>query len=372
MLIGNVFSSLPVQKRLDESHSDINSAFGPHRSVSSQYTDQHLLTSLLEIKYDLGNEVRALNQRMTHIDEQISQIYNFLSPLNPSATAPSSLIESEPKSSAAQPLAVPPMAADPNIVSVSMSPLFETPSFYSDLGARASIFDGPPAMSLVDERHEHRRVSRSGEQMALPAATSVSNPYENLPTLSSSSSSLNYNRSLSSSISNAGISTTPRNSVSNRIAPAPAPPSPTLSAKQPLNTSFQPISNTRFNPGRSPKPKSRSQHGRSASSKHSQQQSTIIDLESSSQQSTPTRTAALPPTPGKPTTMSKSRSSVFRRFMTGSEPTEKSAISSSSTLLYPPTSDDERPMSPLSSGNDDDDYRPLTASTSKYHHQTPL
>ena len=251
------------------------------------------------------------------------------------------------------------MAADSNIVSVSMSPLFETPSFYSDLGARASIFDGPPAMSLVDERHEHRRVSRSGDQMA---SSNVSNPYENVPMLSSSSSSSIVNRSLSSS----------RNSVSNKIAPAPAPPSPTLSAKQPLNTSFQPISNTRYNPGRSPKPKSRSQHGRTASSKHSQQQSTIVDLESSSQQSTPTRTAALPPTPGKPTTMSKSRSNVFRRFITGSEPTEKSAISSSSTLLYPPTSDDERPMSPLSSGNDDDDYRPLTASTSKYHHQTPL
>ena len=36
------------------------------------------------MKHDLSNEVRALNQRMSHIDDQISQIYNFLSPLNPS------------------------------------------------------------------------------------------------------------------------------------------------------------------------------------------------------------------------------------------------------------------------------------------------
>lgn len=364
------------------------------------------------MKYDLGNEVRALNHRMSHIDDQISQIYNFLSPLNPSLTttpatpAPSNLDDEIRQTSLSAPAMISSpgsamsvlqapisplttsISPDTNITSVSMSPLFETPSFYSDLGARTSIFDGPPAMSIIDERQEHRRLSRTSDQLTSSIPTNLTNPYENLPTsrstVSSSSSSSSYNRSLSLSSNTpigggggaaASLSTTPRNSVSNKIAPAPNPPSPTPSSKHPLNTSFQPISNTRFNPGRSPKPKSRShQHGRTSSVKYSQQQqqSTIVDLESSSQQSTPTRTAALPLTPGKPTTMSKSRSNVFRRFMTGNEPTERTLISSSSTLLYPPTSDDERPMSPVSSGNDDDDYRPLTSSTSKYHHQTPL
>ena len=65
---------------LDESHSDINLAFAPRRSVSTHSPDQHLLASLIEMKKDLGGEVRALNTRMGKIDEQISQILRVLLP----------------------------------------------------------------------------------------------------------------------------------------------------------------------------------------------------------------------------------------------------------------------------------------------------
>lgn len=335
------------------------------------------------MKHDLSTEVRALNHRMSHIDEQISQIYNFLSPLNPlpstttthgthhetnNLSAPTMI----PSPASAMSVLPPPMSPvtasispETNITSVSMTPLFEAPSFYSDLAARTSIFDTVPNMSPVTDR----RLSRTYDQV------SSSTPSNSIP--QSVIPSVSYSRPTVPLIAHPGASTTPRNSISNKIAPAPTPPSPTNN-KSPLNTSFQPISNTRYNPGRSPKPKSRAQHGRSSSTRNSNQQatqSTILDLESSSQQSTPTKAAATYATPGKLGTMTKSKSNVFRRFITGgggAEETERAAISSSSTLLYPPTSDDERPMSPLSSGNDDDDYRPLTSSTSKYYHQTPL
>jgi hypothetical protein len=158
-----------------------------------------------------------------------------------------------------------------------------------------------------------------------------------------------YNRSASSSIISLGLPTTPRGSVSNKIVPAPSSP------KQPPHTSFRPISNTRFNPGRSPKPKVRSHQHRS-STKHQQQseKSTIIDLESSTNQNESLLSS------------SKLGSDIFRRY------TDQTGMSPSSTLLYPPTSDDEHPISPASSGNEDDDCRPLTSSSNKYHHQTPL
>jgi hypothetical protein len=173
-----------------------------------------------------------------------------------------------------------------------------------------------------------------------------------------------YNRSAGSSAVRLGISTIPRGSASNKIVPAPSSTSP----KQSSNTSFRPVSNIRYNPGRSPKLKARSHQNRS-SIKHQQQfeKSTIIELESPTQKDVTDKNVPLIPTSASAT---KSGSNVFRRFMTGGSNKEKTEISS--TLLYPPTSDDEHPMSPASSGNDDDDYRPLTSSSSKHQHQTLL
>ncbi|CAF4374971.1 unnamed protein product, partial [Adineta steineri] len=94
------------QKQLDDSHSDINAAFGPRRSISSSpYSDHQLLSSLIEIKNDLSAEVRVLTRRMTHIDEQISQIFNILSPLHSSVVSnPEPAISNITQSSSPQPL----------------------------------------------------------------------------------------------------------------------------------------------------------------------------------------------------------------------------------------------------------------------------
>lgn len=256
---------------------------------------------------------------------------------------------------------------DTNMPSVTIPGMFEAASFYSDLSSKMNPFDSGQLSHM--DMHDHPRQPRTSDQTSSATTVRQASGYDIVSLVLPLSSSI-YDRSASSSIISLGLNTTPRGSVSNKIAPAPAPPSP-ISPKHPLNPSFQPISNTRFNPGRSPKPKSRSHHGRTHS-KHAEQ-STIIDLDSPPQQTTPTKTtSALLPTANRPSSMTKSNSNVFRRFITGGTNTERTAISSSSTLLYPPTSDDERPISPASSGNDDDDYRPLTSSTSKYHHHTPL
>jgi len=363
---------------LEESHSDINTAFRPHRSVSSQFGEHQLLSSLLEIKNDLSTEVRALTKRMSHIDEQIGQIFNFLSPINISVTnnfssdarvAPSQT-PSPPLPPPLSPL-TPAISLEANVSSVSISPLFETPSFYADLNAKVTLFDASQPLSTTTDVHDPLRQSKTSEPTAATPPLRQINTSD-ATTLSIPPPATVYNRSTSSSITSLGASTTSRSSISNKIAPAPAPPSP-VSPKHPLNTTFQPISNTRYNPGRSPKLKARSHHSRS-SSKYQQrypEQSTVIELESPAQQDLPNKNVPLLSTPVKTTLTTKSSSSVFRRFISGGNNTEKPTASSSSTLLYPPTSDDEHPMSPPSSGNEDDDYRPLTSS-SKYHHQTPL
>ena len=263
---------------------------------------------------------------------------------------------------------------DTNVSSLSISPLFEAPSFYSDLNSKITLFDINQPVSTATDVHERPHQSRTNEQIPSTPPIRQITDYEATNIAIPSAASI-YNRSTSSSIVSLGLSTTPRGSVSNKIAPAPVPPSP-VSPKHPLSTTFQPISNTRYNPGRSPKPKSRTHHSRTPGKPHQQQpsfleKSTIIDLECSTQPDTTNKNTPLLSTPSKATSITKSGSNVFRRFLTSGSSTEKTTMSSSSTLLYPPTSDDEHPMSPVSSGNDDDDYRPLTSSSSKYH-QTPL
>jgi len=321
---------------------------------------------------------------MTHIDEQISQIFNFLSPINTSVTNNySSDVETDlplqsPSHISTPPLTTPlspldtAMSPEPNVSSVSMSPLFEAPSFYSDLTAKMSLFDASQPLSTITDVHDLPRQSRTNEQIVATPPLRQLSGYD-AAALSIPPPSNVYSRSTSSSITSLGASTTSRSSISNKIAPAPTPSSP-ISPKHPLSTTFQPISNTRYNPGRSPKPKARSYQNRT-SSKHQQQypeKSTIIELESPSQQDISSKTAPLLSTPSKTTSTTKSSSNSIRRFITGGNNTEKSTTSATSTLLNPPTSDDERPMSPVSSGNEDDDYRPLTSSSNKYHHQTLL
>ncbi len=332
----------------------------------------------MDIKNDLSTEVRALTKRMSHIDEQIGQIFNFLSPINTSVTnnfssngrttlSIPSQSQSPPPPSSISPLTIA-ISPETNVSSVSITPSFEAPSFYSDLSAKMALFDPSQPSSTITDVDDLRRQSRTSEhslirQLSDQVATTISIPPP--PSV--------YNRSTSSSMISLGASITSRNSISNRIAPAP--PSP-VSPKHPLNTTFQPISNTRFNPGRSPKPKTRSHHGRTSSKNQQQsiEKSTIIDLEPPVQQDVSSKSDPLLSTPTKTISTAKSSGNVFRRFMTGGNNTDKTAMSSSSTLLYPTISDDEHPMSPISSGNEDDDYRPLTSSSSssKHHHQTPL
>ncbi|CAF0853279.1 unnamed protein product [Rotaria sordida] len=398
------------QKQLDESHSDINLTFAPYRSISAAFGDHQLLSSLIEIKNDLSTEVRALTKRMSHIDEQISQIFNFLSPLNntnnnnnnnnnntSTMTNNLSLDSKRPPSSS---LPLPPPSAQPKIPlssptvsllpltttissetnpsSLSISPLFDAPSFYSDLNANMSLFDDNHPLPTTTDTYDLPRQLRGTEQSILTPPIRQISDYD-VTVLSIPPPPSVYNRSSSSSIISLGASTTPRNSISNKIAPAPVPSSP-INSKYPLNTKFQPISNTRYNPGRSPKPKTRSHHPSSRiSSKHQQQpspeKSTIIELEPSIQENLSSKNVPLLSTPSKTTSTTKSSSGVFRRFTTSGGSTEKITTitsSSPSTLLYPRTSDDEQPMSPASSGNDDDDHRLLTSTSSKFHHQTPL
>lgn len=323
---------------------------------------------------------------MSHIDEQISQIFNFLSPINTSVANNYSTDVRTDSSAPPTPSQIPSppaplsplstvLSPETNVTSVSISPLFEASSFYSDLNAKMTLFDDSQPLPTTTDTYDFPRKSRTSEQMMSTPPLRQLSGYDST-TLSIPPSSSAYNRSTSSSITSFGASTTSRGSVSNKIAPAPASSSP-VSPKHPLSTTFQPISNTRYNPGRSPKPKARSHHGRSSNKNQNLEKSTIIELESPGQQDVSSKNVPLLSTPSKTssttTTTTKSSSNVFRRFMTGGNNSEKTATSSSSTtLLYPPTSDDERPTSPASSGNEDDDYRPLTTSSSKYHHQTPL
>lgn len=366
---------------MDESHSDINAAFGPHRSVSAQFGDHHLVSSLLEIKNDLSTEVRALTKRMSHIDEQISQIFHFLSSENALANAAtpderkSSISPPLPPTQIPSPVAplsplIAPPSPEANNNLVSMSPLFEAPSFYSDLGTKSALFASNQLSATATDVHEFFRESKTGDSNVGTSAERRVSAIET-STLSTLPASV-YNRSSSSSITSLGISSTSRSSVSNKIAPAPALSSP-VSPKNPSSVTFQPISNTRFNPGRSPKPKSRSYQSRTVTNKLQPyaEKSTVIEMEPVSSQELTNKTSPLLGASSKTTSAlsTKPSSSVFRRFMAGGNNADKPAASSA-VLLYPRTSDDERPTSPISSGNEDDDYRPLTSSSK--HHQTLL
>jgi hypothetical protein len=294
---------------------------------------------------------------MAHIDEQISQIYNFLSPLHSSLTNnPSS-----PVSSSAEPplhprppsLSLTSITApsDINNTTLQISPVYEPSSFYTDTNQSAATVTDVPESPLQPP---------TNDLSLTPPLTRQSTDHE-LIALSIPPPPSVYNRSVTPSVISLGISSIPRGTASNKIVPAPSSTSP----QQRSSTSFRPVSNTRYRPGHSPKPKARSHQNRS-SIKHQQQseKSTIIELESSTQKETTSKHVPLLSTS---TSTTKSGSNVFRRFMTGGSNTEKTGMSSS-TLLYLPTSDDEHPMSPASSGNDDDDYRPLTSSSNKHHH----
>ena len=298
----------------------------------------------MDIKNELGNEVRILTKRMSHIDEQIGKIHRLLSPLQSSPiNHPSPLSTSDDKSIAlAQPVRPPSLTlttiatpSDGNPIPSRVSPLCEKPSTSSDLNplssTKSDIADPSSSTSVTHQSSDSDSVG-----LSVPPPPSI------------------YNRSENSSLFSLGLSTIPRASASNKIAPASISSSP----RPAPNQTFRPVSNTRYNPGRSPKLKSRSSRNRS-DSKHqsSSEKSIIIDLES------PTENKATPLLP----TSKPSNTNVFRRFLPNPDLSENS-----STLLYPRTSDDERPISPGSSGNDDDDHRPLTSSSSKHHHQTLL
>lgn len=296
----------------------------------------------MDIKNELGNEVRILTKRMSHIDEQISKIHRLLAPRQSSTiNQPSPLSTSEEKSLV---LIRPPSLtltaiatpSDVNIIPSKMSPLCEKPSISSDLN---------PLSSTKSDSADHSLNTSVTRQSSDSDSVGLSNP----PPRSV------YNRSSNSPILSLGLSTIPRASASNKIAPAAITSSP----RPAPNQTFRPVSNTRYHPGRSPKLKSRSFRNRSdAKHQSSSDKSTVIDLES------PIENKA---TPLLSTSKSSGNTSVFRRFLPNPDLGEKS-----SALLYPPTSDDERPMSPASSGNDDDDHRPLTSSSTKHHHQTLL
>ena len=298
---------------------------------------------------------------MIHIDEQISQIFNFLSPFHSSTTKDPS------PSTPSHPSPIPSSVSffnEINIPTLKISSVSETSSFYSDPNTTIPFVDANQSPSTITDT---QNVLEQSTIVDLSLPIHPSTDYD-LPTFSILPPSI-YNRSARSSIVSLGTLTAPRGSVSNKIVPAPLLASPS-SSRQPLNTTFRPISNTRYTPGRSPKPKTRSQHNRS-SIKHQQQieKSTIIDLEPPLQKDTTNKNVPLLSTSSSVT---KSGSNIFRRFMVDNTNSDSTAISSSA-LLYPPTSDDERPMSPIISGNDDDDdRRPLTSSSNKHHHQTLL
>lgn len=372
---------------MEESHSDINYAFAPHRSISSQMGDYHILSSLIEMKTDLSHEVRALNQRVSRIDEQISQICNILSPLSAIATNNASLgqktepmrsftpiiIDNEPIVSRTSSI-----SPEKNITTSAIPQIYDTPSFYTELNTKMTLFDPrkPLATNMeLSESQLHHLLNEPGTTNSGLRQSLVID----VPNLSVPVSSSTLSRSSSSSVSGIPSSQGSRVSTSNKIAPAPNSPTSvsSSSSRHASNITFQPIINTRFNPGRSPKPKSRLHHGHTHGKYHGRttEQSTVIDLGSPVETASKTQDLNLNLAANRSGAISKSSSSVFRRFVTASGNNERgtgAGISSSSTLLYPPTSEDERPASPYSSGNEDDDYRPLTGSSSKYYHQTPL
>ena len=280
---------------------------------------------------------------MSHIDEQIGKIHRLLSPLQPSMTnnpSPVSTSEEKPIVPLRSPPQRPPTLtltsiatpSDVNPTSFKLSPVLETTSLHSVPNPTSDTKIDLYEPSVMPQTSDPESIA-----LSIPPPPSV------------------YNRSAGSSVLNLGLAAIPRASASNKIAPAA---SSSNSPRQTSHLTFRPVSNTRYNPGRSPKLRSRSSRNRSdLKAQSSSDKSTVIELESPTEnKATPLLTASKPVS-----------SNLFRRFLTNPDSIEKS-----SSLLYPPTSDDEHPISPPSSGNDDDDHRPLTSSSSKYHHQTLL
>ncbi|CAF4405398.1 unnamed protein product, partial [Adineta steineri] len=166
-----------------DSHSDINAAFGPRRSISSSpYSDHQLLSSLIEIKNDLSAEVRVLTRRMTHIDEQISQIFNILSPLHSSVVSnPEPAISNITQSSSPQPLLsrissqsspirpsvlllTTTTSSATNYTDAKSSPVFEAPSFYSDISAKTQFFDANQSSSSISDIQDVSLKSKTNDQ----------------------------------------------------------------------------------------------------------------------------------------------------------------------------------------------------------------
>ena len=346
--------------------------------MSSPNSDDQLLSLLIEIKNDLSTQIQALTKRMSHIDEQISQICNFLPLLNASVTnkrqptpikVPSSPLPQISSSLSTTALLELPktVSSETDLSSVPRTPSFEAPSFYSEINPKLSSVDKDQELSTAIDVHYLPRQSKVNEQLPLLGQRN-DNDAGTLPIPSSAPSSSIYNHSVRSSIASLGASATSRTSISNKIAPAPSSP---VTSKHPLSTTFQPISNVRYNPGHSPKPKTRSHRTRTYNKykQQSPEKSTIIELESSTERDFLTGKSVS----SLSTSTTKSNSSVFRRFLTSGNKIQK-ATTASSTRLYSRTSDEDHPISPTSSGNDDDgdNNQLLTSISSKHHHQTLL
>ncbi|CAF0882948.1 unnamed protein product [Didymodactylos carnosus] len=238
----------PVVDSHDETHVEYRQSVGG-------LIDNRILSYLFEIKSDLKTEVQTLSKRMSHIDEQINQIFNYLMPTNNLNT--STVLHSSP-------------ATTVKTNTVSISPLFESASsFYSDINAKAVLDTSvnSETVSGGDSAEKSRLSPRNSEQMSsIPIHQLSIHDFTgiSIPTYSRASSGGSY----------ASVPSQ-RSSISNKIAPAPFDVK-SSTEKQPLSTTFRPIANVRNNPGRSPIPKTRSHHHSKTKSK--QQSSAIINI----------------------------------------------------------------------------------------------
>ena len=356
----------------------MNTAFESRPSIPSSYDDLQLLSSLIDIKTDFSSEVRTLTKRMTHIDEQISQIFNLLSTLHESVTnnrsellsttqSLSILSRTSPTSlSLSRNMTTTPL--ETHTTTLNTSPIAEEALFYSNIHAPLPLVDTNQPLTPMSNVHNDSVHSITNDRiLKIPSTLAIDDENDDDSMLLSIPPPPSvYNRSASSSTVSLGLLTMSRGGISNKIVPI----SSSTSSKQAINAKLYPTSNTHYNADRSPKMKPHSCQNRPNTRCQQQSpQSTIIELESLTQtdaahKTTPLYSTALPTT--------KLDSNALSRLMANNSKTEKTTMSSS-TLLYLPTSDDEHPLSPVSSGDDDDDdHRPLTLSSKKSRHQTLL
>lgn len=351
-----------LEVEIDESHSDINNAFAARHSFSSSHGDQQIYSSLIEVKNTLSTEVRALSSRISHIDDQINRIFQYLVPLESVTNNKESRDSTQVISPTSALLMIPNENKNPQLMEqldhVEESPamvdlidheaLSDTNQSSSSVSELQSQQSGIRIRKFLSSKMRQKTVEHEATALSIPPPPSV------------------YNRSSNSSMI---LTSTPppRGAVSNKIAPAPMTSSAAVESSQSdMTSSFRAMASGRAGAARSPKSKLRSQPRIQSKSSQQSSASTIIDLEHDSTEEKSSKSGT-----GKST--SRVGSQVFRRFMTSASQSAEKKHSQSTTLLYPPTSDEDRPTSPLSSGNDDDDYRPLTSiSSSKPRHQTPL